>query len=154
MVSSNRHFMLGGMGCCLLVIGICVMAMPCRVAAKDYRVVFIKEQFKETKAESQNPKDIYHTWYVTSDAGDKLLVLQGEDAIRRNWLREFSQQFDQFLVQVPDAETGAFESHTIFKINVDNIHPIDQATIEKVKAEKEAAAQAAKKGAKGKKAKR
>jgi hypothetical protein len=116
------------------------------VAGQDYTLTFLKEEYKEETPEG-GPARIYHTWYVTSEIGDKLLVLTGSDQVKRKWLREFSTTTSTFLIQVPDAETAAFEAATVFDIDVRNIHPVDREAVEKAKAERTGG----KKGKKGKK---
>ncbi|MFH1983825.1 MAG: hypothetical protein ABIL58_18445 [Pseudomonadota bacterium] len=91
--------------------------------ANDYVVTFMKETYKAQPAD-QGGK-IYHTWSVSSDFGNKLLVLTGEDSQRRQWLQEFSKNSPLFLLSIPEKSTGAFELNTVFEIDVTAIHPID-----------------------------
>jgi len=118
----------------IIVVGIILFCTPIKSYSKDYFVTFVKEQFKEDK--TNGTEKIYHTWFVRSDAGNKLLVLTGEDNTRRNWLREFIKQYDLFLIKVPDAETGAFEINTVFNIDVNNLHPLDRTVLEENQKDK------------------
>ncbi len=99
--------------------------VPGLVAAKDYPVTFLKETFK-TQAPATGPAKIYHTWAVESDKGNRLLILIGDDNTKRQWLRDFVKTGNNFIIKVPEKETGQFETETIFKIDVNNIHPVDE----------------------------
>ena len=108
--------------------------MPFKSFSKDYFITFVKELYKEDKTAGK--EKVYHTWFVTSDAGKKLLVLTGDDNSQRNWLREFNKNFDLFLIKVPEAETGEFEINTVFAIDIKNIHPLDREVVEEKKDDK------------------
>ena len=95
------------------------------LAAKDYPVTFLKETYKAQAPEGGDAR-IYHTWAVESEKGNRLLILVGEDTIKRQWLRDFVKTGNSFIIKVPDKETGQFETETIFKIDVTNIHPVDE----------------------------
>jgi len=66
---------------------------------------------------------------VESEKGNRLLILTGEDNVKRQWLRDFVKTGNTFIIKVPSKETGQFESETIFKIDVTNIHPVDESFI-------------------------
>ena len=108
-----------------------LLALPAAGLAKDYVVTFVKETYKAGQpAKNQTPPQMYHTWSVKTEFGNKLLVLVGDDQVRRTWLQEFSKDFDLFLVKVPEKDSGAFELNTILEIDVNDIHPIDSAFLE------------------------
>ena len=96
--------------------------------AKDYPVTFLKETYK-TQASGAGAGKVYHTWAVESGKGNRLLILTGDDAVKRQWLRDFVKTGKTFIISVPSKETGQFETQTIFKINVTNIHPVDESFI-------------------------
>ena len=98
------------------------------LAAKDYPVTFLKETYK-AQAPEEGAAKIYHTWAVESDKGNRLLILVGDDNMKRQWLRDFVKTSRSFIIKVPDKETGQFETETIFKIDVTNIHPVDEGFI-------------------------
>ena len=98
---------------------------PGLLAAKDYPVTFLKETYKAQAPEGAAAK-IYHTWAVETDKGNRLLILIGDDAVKRQWLQEFVKTGKSFIIKVPEKETGQFETETIFKIDVTNIHPVDE----------------------------
>ena len=95
------------------------------LAAKDYPVTFLKETYKSQAPEGGDTR-IYHTWAVESEKGNRLLILVGDDNIKRQWLRDFVKTGNTFIIKVTDKETGQFETETIFKIDVTNIHPVDE----------------------------
>ncbi len=115
----------------MIVIGMILSLAPSGSYSKDYFITFVKEQYKEDKTAGK--EKIYHTWFVRSDAGNKLLVLTGDDSTRRNWLRDYKKNYDLFLIKVPDAETGQFEINTVFNIEINNLHPLDRAVLEEGK---------------------
>ena len=106
-----------------LTIGLAV-AGPGLLAAKDYPVTFLKETYK-AQAPEGGTAVIYHTWAVETDKGNRLLILTGDDAVKRQWLREFVKTGKSFIIKVPEKEIGQFETETIFKIDVTNVHPVD-----------------------------
>ena len=97
---------------------------PGILAAKDYPVTFLKETYK-SEAPATGPAKIYHTWAVESAKGNRLLILVGDDNTKRQWLQDFVKVGTSFIIKVPEKETGQFETETIFKIDVANIHPVD-----------------------------
>ncbi|CAD7845499.1 MAG: hypothetical protein [Olavius algarvensis Delta 4 endosymbiont] len=104
--------------------------------AKDYPVTFLKETYK-TQAPGTGGGKVYHTWAVESEKGNRLLILTGDDTVKRQWLRDFVKTGNTFIITVPSKETGQFETETIFKINVTNIHPVDESFMgEKKKGKK------------------
>jgi len=124
----------------LLIITATVLSLglfPGLSIAKDYPVTFLKETYK-TQASGAGAGKVYHTWAVESEKGNRLLILTGEDAVKRQWLRDFVKTNKTFIISVPSKETGQFETQTIFKIDVTNIHPVDESFIggEKKKGKK------------------
>ena len=97
--------------------------------AKDYPVTFLKETYK-TQAAGTGAGKVYHTWAVESEKGNRLLILTGEDTVKREWLRDFVKTNKTFIISVPSKETGQFETQTIFKIDVTNIHPVDESFVD------------------------
>ena len=110
-----------------------LVALPSVCPAKDYVVTFVKETYKTGQTEGDGAGaagPIYHTWAVQTEFGNKLLVLTGSDKVRRQWLRDFTKDFDLFLVKVPEKDTGAFELNTVVEIDVTDLHPIDSGFLE------------------------
>jgi hypothetical protein len=105
-----------------VIAGVALLASP--GAAKDYVVRFVAETYKSAPADAGSAAKVYHTWAVETDFGKKLLVLKGDDPLRREWLREFSKDHQQFLVKVSEVQTGTFELDTVVDIAVEDLHPI------------------------------
>ena len=105
-----------------------VSLVAASAGAADYVVTFMKETYKAQPPDQGG--EIYHTWSVSSDFGNKLLVLTGKDSQRRQWLREFSKQSTLFLLSIPEKSEGAFEINKVFEIDVNAIHPIDKKFID------------------------
>ena len=87
--------------CVSLLLLIIFLLMPVGSYSKDYPVTYIKEQYKIRKEKRGEGTEIYHTWCVDTAFGMKLLILTGDDAVYRKWLREFTKEYDLFLVKVP-----------------------------------------------------
>ncbi len=121
-----------------------LLLIPAGSFSKDYPVTYIKEQYKEKKSKDSKNPEIYHTWFVETDFGMKLLVLIGDDTVYRKWLREFTKEYDLFLLKVPRNDVDIFEEDMVFRININNLHPIDRKLFEEKK----------KKGKKGKRSRR
>ena len=126
-MAKNRH--------CLSAIALLLAAVMAAPAwAADYVVTFNKETYKAQPAD-QGGK-IYHTWSVETPFGNKLLVLTGEDALRRKWLQEFTKDSPLFLLSIPDKSSGAFELNKVFEVDVTAIHPIDDTFVDDGKKKK------------------
>jgi hypothetical protein len=110
-----------------------ILFVPSWVSAQDYMVTFIKEQYRETK---EGETSVYHTWYVDTDHGKKLLVLTGDDMPLRGWLREFVKEFDLYLLSIPKSDTATFEESTVFRVDIHNLHPLDRELVESSKKKK------------------
>ena len=94
------------------------------------------QQYKEKRAEGGERQELYHTWFVRTEFGDKLLVLTGQDPTYREWLREFSKNYELFLVKMPDSESAAFEQDRVVRTQVQNLHPVDKELLQKTKGKK------------------
>ena len=118
-------------GIFLVMAAICLG--PACSLAQDYMVTFVKEQYREAKEGEQS---VYHTWYVETDFGKKLLVLTGEDMNLRGWLREFAKEYDLYLLSIPKGDTATFEESTVFRVEIRNLHPLDRELVEGSKKKK------------------
>jgi len=67
---------------------------------------------------------IYHTWQVTSEYGDKLLVIVGDDHSYREWLRKFTGNHKLFLVKIPDGGDDKFKFDMAVLVTVQQIHSV------------------------------
>jgi len=99
-----------------------------KVYGQDFLIRFLEENYKEARAEFSYHPLIYHSVQVTSAAGPKVLLLKGEDAHYRRWVRQFIAQGSQFILKVPQEQTDAFIRAKIFETDVTALHPIDRET--------------------------
>jgi len=99
-----------------------LMGVAAPAMAQDYVVTFLTETYKDQGGQGE----VYHTWAVGTDFGNKLLILTGKDMVRRQWLRDFAKDHSKFLLSVPEKDTGAFELNQVFTTDVTRLHPIDE----------------------------
>ena len=88
-------------------------------------VKFQREYYRELPADSIHHSKLYHALQVDSSSGSKLLVLNGDDAEYRIWLREYLVNYKKLIISVPDSKDENFRSAMVFKINITDVHPID-----------------------------
>jgi len=70
-----------------IIFVVLILLIPGQGIAKDYFVELFEEHYKEQMIVGGGESKIYHTWQVTSEYGDKLLVIVGDDYSYRAWLR-------------------------------------------------------------------
>ena len=99
---------------------------PC--GARDFMVEFVGENYKQTTKAYSNDPFIYHSIQVTSQAGPKLLILTGDNAEYRKWLRYYIADNKRLIARVPDTENDRFISSKAYEIDVANIHPVNGKT--------------------------
>ena len=119
----TRYAMIRMLGMVLLAAAILVRPCP----ARDFIVEFEHENYKEEQKTFSYTPILYHAVQVRSGAGPKLLVLTGEDAQYRAWLRQYIAQGRAFIARVPDAQDDQFISSSVFDIDVTRVHPMDLA---------------------------
>jgi len=93
--------------------------------ARDFIVLFIEENYKETQAQFSYTPLIYHSIQVNSIAGPKILILTGDDYLYRNWLRHYIAQDKKFITKIPDESTDEFISAKAYPIDVTSLHPFN-----------------------------
>lgn len=109
----------------ILISFIISLILTSSIAARDFRVDFVEENYKETQtAYSKFPK-IYHSIQVRSQAGPKLLVLTGENLEYRRWLRQFIAQDKSFMVKLADNETDNFIGSRVYEVEITRVHPFN-----------------------------
>ncbi len=97
---------------------------PISVSALDHMADFVSENYKELKTGDADGPKIYHTIQVDTTEGSKVLMLTGKDLEYRKWLRQYLSRYHKLIVTVPDQEAGLFSASKLFKIDVNNIHPV------------------------------
>ncbi len=98
-----------------------IWALPC--LAGDFIVEFVEENYRETQVEFSYDPLIYHSIQVNSSAGPKLLILTGNDATYRKWLRHYIADNKTFIAKIPDDQADEFISAKAYEIDVKLIHP-------------------------------
>ena len=96
-----------------------------QVMARDFIVEFVEENYKEAEADFSSDPQVYHSVQVKSDAGPKLLILNGNHRDYRRWLRQFIAEDKTFIVRVPENENDRFISSKAFDIDVTRVHPFN-----------------------------
>ena len=94
--------------------------------AKDVMVKVLSENYKETRVESSHTPLIYHSFQISSSAGSKVIVLQGDDATYRKWLRSYLASTNHFLLRIDAGRNDEFVSSKAFYIDVKQVHPVRQ----------------------------
>lgn len=98
--------------------------LPSTALALDHLADFVSENYKELKTNDADGPKIYHTIQVNTEQGSKVLMLTGKDHEYRKWLRQFLAKYHKLIVTVPDEEVNLFSTSKLFKIEVNNVHPL------------------------------
>ncbi|MBU1196836.1 MAG: response regulator [Proteobacteria bacterium] len=93
--------------------------------ARDFIVEYVEENYNETQAQFSYDPLIYHSIQVNSDAGPKVLILQGNDYHYRNWLRHYIAQDKKFIAQIADDRVDEFITSSAYKMDVTSLHPFN-----------------------------
>lgn len=95
--------------------------------ARDFIVEFAEENYKETRVPFSYAPLVYHSVQINSPAGPKMLILTGEDAVYRKWLRYYMSKNTHFIVKVDPAMVDRFISSKVYETDVSAIHPYEPA---------------------------
>lgn len=98
------------------------LAGPCY--ASDFTGEFIEENYRETQAPFSYDPIIYHSIQVNTNAGPKIIVLEGRDPSYRKWLRHFIASDKRLIFRVDDAKDDEFITAKVFSMDVTRVHPI------------------------------
>lgn len=93
--------------------------------ARDFIVEFVEENYKETYAPFSYDPLIYHSIQVNSNAGPKVLILQGNDYNYRNWLRYYIAQDKKIIAKIEDERVDEFITSTAYKMDITSLHPFN-----------------------------
>ncbi len=108
----------------LAIILLFVTLFPASGSAGDYLVELFKEHYRSQMIVGGGESQIYHTWQVKTEFGDKCLVIVGSDHKYRNWLRRFSGTHKLFIIKVPDDGDEKFKYDMAVPVNVQQIHAV------------------------------
>jgi CheY-like chemotaxis protein len=92
---------------------------------RDYVVDCISENYKEETEDYKHHLQIYHSIHINSAAGQKILVLKGENYRYRTWLREYISHSKKIIVKVPDDDNFNFISSKAYTIDVTSVYPVN-----------------------------
>ena len=93
--------------------------------ARDFVADFMAENYKETQASFSYSPLIYHSIQVSTGAGPKVLILEGDDYNYRTWLRQFIAQGRKLILKVDDKRSNEFLTAKAFSMDVTAVHPLD-----------------------------
>ena len=94
--------------------------IPTVSAARDFTIQVVHENYRE------EGERIYHSIQVNSIAGNKLLVLKGNNRHYRKWLREYLASENTFVAVVPDEDSFRFISSKVYEMEITSVHPVKQ----------------------------
>jgi hypothetical protein len=101
-----------------------MLSIPRQGFAQDYLVELIEEHYKEQMIVGGGELKLYHSWQVTTEYGDKLLVIVGDDHKYRDWLRQYTMNHKIFLIKIPDGGADRFKYDMAVLVNVQQIHSV------------------------------
>ncbi|MCF8045767.1 MAG: response regulator [Desulfarculaceae bacterium] len=107
----------------IIVLTACLI--PAVSIARDFTVRVVHENYRE------EGEQIYHSVQVDSIAGNKILVLKGNNDQYRNWFREYMASNNTFVAVVPDEDSFKFISSKVYNIDIDSVHPLKKDQWEK-----------------------
>jgi len=105
-----------------------VLLIPARACPMDFMVELFEEHYKEKLVTGAGEIKVYHTWQVTTEYGDKLLVLIGDDYDYRLWLRQYADRHKCFIVKVPDQGYDQFIYSRTVPVDVQQVHAVRDKT--------------------------
>ena len=94
--------------------------IPAVSPARDFTVQVVHENYRE------EGDQIYHSIQVDSIAGNKVLVLKGNNGHYRKWFREYMASKGTFVASVPDEDSFRFISSKVYDIDINSVHPVKQ----------------------------
>ena len=105
------------------------LTSPC--FAKDFIVEVVEEHYKEVQHYSNLSYSpyLYHSIHTYFKNDSKLLVLTGKNHAYRQWLRQYIAKNKYFVIKVPENDDNTFISSKVYKIDVNQIHPIKLSLI-------------------------
>ena len=103
-----------------------VIIIPLTGFARDYVVDCISENYKEETEDFKHHLQIYHSMHINSIAGQKILIIKGNNYRYRIWLREYIANSKKMIIKVPDEDNNNFISSKAYTIDVTSIYPINE----------------------------
>lgn len=106
----------------IIVLFICLVSSAS--PGRDFMVEVVHENYR------QEGEQVYHSLEVDSLAGNKILVLQGDNDQYRKWLREYMASEKTFIASVPDEDNFSFISSKVYNIDIGSVHPVREERLE------------------------
>ncbi len=108
---------------CILIL---ILILPVTGLARDYVVDCISENYREETEDLKHHLQIYHSMLINSIAGQKILVIKGNNYQYRIWLREYIVNSKKMIIKVPDDDNNNFISSKAYTIDVTSIYPVNE----------------------------
>lgn len=102
-----------------------VLIVPTASIARDYVVNFVSENYREETDDFKHHLQIYHSIQVTSIAGQKILILKGDNYQYRTWLREYIAKNKKMIIKIPDDDNNNFISSKAYLMDVTSVYPVN-----------------------------
>ncbi len=93
---------------------------------RDYIIDYLSENYREETEDFKHHLQIYHAIQINSIAGEKILIIKGDNYRYRTWLREYMAKTRKLIIKIPDSDNNNFISSKAYNINVTSIFPIDE----------------------------
>ena len=109
----------------IILVFFIVLIMPITSIARDYIVDCITENYNEETDDFKHHLQIYHSMQINSIAGQKVLIIKGENYQYRTWLREYLANSKKMIIKIPDKDVNNFISSIAYVIDVTSIYPVN-----------------------------
>ncbi|MCK5542462.1 MAG: response regulator [Desulfobacterales bacterium] len=103
-----------------------LLIIPITGFTRDYVVNYVSENYQEETDDFKHHLQIYHSIQITSIAGQKILILKGDNYQYRTWLREYIATNKTMIIKVPDDDNNNFISSKAYVIDVTSIYPVNE----------------------------
>jgi len=111
----------------IAIIIILLIIIPVTSFARDYVIDFISENYKEETEDYKHHLQIFHSIQINSIAGQKVLILNGDNYQYRKWLRQYISKSKKLIIKIPDDDNSNFISSKAYTIDITSLYPINEA---------------------------
>jgi CheY-like chemotaxis protein len=110
----------------IIVILIVILITSITGFARDYVIDFVSENYQEETDDFKHHLQIYHSIQITSIAGQKVIILKGDNYQYRTWLREYIAKSKKMIIKIPDEDINNFISSKAYVADVTSIYPVNK----------------------------
>ncbi len=110
----------------IIIILFVIFIIPITCTARDYVIGFISENYQEETDDFKHHLQIYHSMQISSIAGQKVIILKGDNYKYRTWLREYIAKSKTMIIKVPDDDVNNFISSKAYIIDVTSVYPVNE----------------------------